>query len=401
MEEFLKRVKFVKIKDLLSGFLFVLAIIPAFILKIFCKKKIWLICEYENEARDNAYVFFKYVSQLNDEKILPIYAINKKSPDYEKVKDVGKVIKYGSYIHWIYYLAAEFNISSQKGGKPNAAVCYVLEVYGILKNKRVFLQHGVTQNESKWIHYKNTKMRLFICSARPEYEFVKEKFGYPEGYVKLLGLPRFDELHNVNVKKNQILIMPTWRIWLDRKTDAYYKFNCDGVFENSEYYKQWNGLLNNEKLKEFIEKENLEVIFYPHRHMQKYVDSFSTNSERIKVASWKEYDIQKLLKESALMITDFSSVAFDFAYMRKPVLYYIFDIDKFREGHLSEGYYDYVNEPLGISTTSEDVIVEQIIKSFSNNFEVDKNIQKRVDNFFELYDDKNCERIYNEIKKIK
>lgn len=40
------------------------------------------------------------------------------------------------------YLTAKVNISSQKGGKPNYAVCYLLEVYGILRNSRVFYNMG-------------------------------------------------------------------------------------------------------------------------------------------------------------------------------------------------------------------------------------------------------------------
>ncbi len=55
----------------------------------------------------------------------------KNSVDYENVKKTGKTVKYGSFAHWILYLTAKVNISSQKGGKPNYAVCYLLEVYGI------------------------------------------------------------------------------------------------------------------------------------------------------------------------------------------------------------------------------------------------------------------------------
>ena len=73
-------------------------------------------------------------------------------------------------------------------------------------------------------------------------------FGYPKDYVKYLGFPRFDELHNIKINKKQILVMPTWRVWLDRKTDEYYKYNYDGIIEHSEYFKNWNSFLNNELL---------------------------------------------------------------------------------------------------------------------------------------------------------
>lgn len=400
MNNFLKKIRLIKIKDIFALLLFIVAIIPAFIIKKANKKKIWLVCEEENEARDNGYVFFKYICEKHKNDILAIYAINKKSVDYEKVKYLGKCIAYGTLTHWIYYLAAEYNISSQKGGKPNAAVCYFLEVYNILKNKRIFLQHGITLSNAEWLYYKNTKMRLFICGAKPEYEYIKAKFGYPKENLKYLGFPRFDNLHNISINKRQILIMPSWREWLTTKTDAYYEFKYDGVFEHSNYYKYWNALLNNNKLIEFIEKNNLEVIFYPHRNMQPFLNKFYITSNNIKIASWQEYDIQELLKTSALMITDYSSVAMDFAYMHKPIIYYQFDIEQFRKGQYAEGYFDYKKDGFGGFATEADEVVELLEESYNRKFELDENNKIKIDDFFTIHDSKNCERIYEEIRRI-
>ena len=82
------------------------------------------------------------------------------------------MIQYGSFRHWIYYLAASKNISSQKMGKPNAAICYVLEVYGILRNKRAFLQHGIITADLSFLYYPHTKMSLFVTSTYDEWKYV-------------------------------------------------------------------------------------------------------------------------------------------------------------------------------------------------------------------------------------
>lgn len=401
MDNFLKKLRFIKFNDIFAIFLFIIAIIPAIILKNTTKKKIWLVCEDKNEARDNGYVFFKYLCENNENSdFTPIYAINKKSPDYAKVSKLGKCISYGTLIHWIYYLAAEYNISSQKGGKPNAAVCYFLEVYGLLKNKRIFLQHGIIISDLEWLYYKNTKMRLLICGARPEYEFIKKRFGYPEENLKYLGLPRFDNLHDIKINKKQILIMPSWREWLTRKTDAYYELNYDGIFEKSNYFKYWNELLNSKELAKFVEDNQLEVIFYPHRNMQPFLQSFKTNSNNIKIASWKEYDIQKLLKESAIMITDYSSVALDFAYMKKPIIYYLFDIEDFRKGQYAEGYFDYKNSGFGNFAIDCENVVNLLKDSYNKNFNITEKSEKVTNEFFTLHDKNNCKRIYEEIRKL-
>ncbi len=399
MEKIIKNLRFIKMKDIFSIFQFILAIIPAMIFKII-RKNIWLICEDENEARDNGYTFFKYMCQNKSENIDVVYAINKKSNDYQKVKDVGKCIQYGGYIHWIYYLAAKYNISSQKGGKPNAAVCYFLEVFGILKNNRIFLQHGITISDAKWLYYENTKMRLFICGAQKEYEYVKEKFGYPQENVKCLGFCRFDNWHNLKINKKRILVMPSWREWLNRKTDAYYELQYDGQFEHSEYYKKWNSFLKNKELKEFLEKNNLELIFYPHRNVQNNLEYFNSISQNIKIASWKEYDIQELLKNSAIMITDFSSVAMDFLYMKKPVIYYTFDINDFIKGQYAKGYFDYENNGMTYYSRDENEIVSQIKKIYQDNFDLDEKMNKKIDEFFGICDNNNCKRTYEAIKQI-
>ncbi len=402
IKKILHELRYIKWKDIYQIVLFIISIPLSLIYKIIVSisgKEIWLICEDENEARDNGYCFFKYLNE-NQKPIVSYYAINYKSKDYEKVKKIGKTVKYGSLKHWILYFNCKYNISTQKAGKPNAAICYVLEVYNIIKSKFIFLQHGITINKAEWLFYKNTKMRLFICGAKPEYDYVKKYFGYPNENVKYLGFCRFDNLYNLNINKKQILIMPSWREWLTRKTDAYYQFNYDGIFEHSDYYKYWNNFINSKELLDFIEKNNLKVIFYPHRNMQNFLASFKVNSKNIKIASWKEYDIQELLKESAIMITDYSSVSLDFAYMYKPIIYYQFDIEQFRKGQYASGYFDYKNSGFGDFATDYKKVINFLEDSYKNNFEIDKKNKEQIDKFFSIHDNKNCERIYKEIKNI-
>ena len=388
----------VKIKDILSGFTMLAAIPQA----IYLRKKrpdMWLICEEYNEARDNGYWLYKYIRQEHPEQDC-VYAINKNSVDYEKVKDLGEIIQYGGYKHWVYYLAADKNISSQKGGKPNAAVCYVLEVYGILKNKRAFLQHGVICNDMPWCYYENTKMRLFVCGAKKEYDFIKETYGYPEGYVKYLGLTRFDGLHDFKVKKNQILVMPTWREWIGTPTSKSYELDDMTSFKTTEYFITWNAFLNSKSIADTLEKNDLEMIFYPHRHMQPYLDEFSKGSDRITIADWKKYDVQELLKESAFLITDLSSIFMDFGYMRKPMLYYQFDMEKFRKGQYQQGYFEYDRDGFGpVCKKLEEV--ENMLKHYADNgLQIEEKYKKREEEFFPLWDKNNCMRNYEAIKEI-
>lgn len=400
MKKILKNLKYLKLKDLLAIFIFIftfpIALMYKLILKI-RKKEIWLICEDKEEARDNGYHLFKYIREKYPE-INVYYAIDKKSCDYTKVKKYGNIIQYESLKHWIYYLTASKNISTQKCGNPNAPLFYFLQVYGILKNNRIFLQHGITKDNAKWLYYNETKFRLFICGAKPEYEYIKEKFGYPNENLKYLGFPRFDELHNIKINKKQILLMPTWRNWLSRETN-FIDTNKE-KFEDTLYFKTYNSLINNNELIEFLKEKDITLCFYPHRNMQKFIKLFNTTSNNIKILDKNDIDIQTLLKESALMITDYSSVYFDFAYMKKPLIYYHFDYEEYRQKQLQVGYFDYNNDGFGSIINNEQDLIKKIKEYVENDYKIENEYLIKINNFFELNDKENCKRNFEVIKSI-
>lgn len=390
------KLKFVKFKDLLSGLVLCLAFVPAMIAKIFIRD-FWLVCEDKNEARDNGYWFFKYVRE-NHKKQKIAYAINKKAPDYQKVKNLGKVISYGTFSHWFWYLVADKNISSQKSGKPNAAICYLFEVVlGLRKNNRVFLQHGITINNVEFLYYKNTKMKRFCASTYQEYEYLTKHFGYPDGHIKLTGFARFDNLLNCEVNKNQILVMPTWRQWIAKGVEMK-EIEGSNNFLESNYFKHWTEFLQNPELHKLLKQEKKQLIFYPHRNMQKYLENFNVSSENITIASSKDYDVQELLKTSAMLITDYSSVFFDVAYMKKPIVFYQFDEEMFRKHQYGEGYFDYKNNELGLWAKTKEDVVEHLKTIIKNKMQ--KENPDAVDKYFPYRDAENSKRIYEMIKEI-
>jgi len=87
----------------------------------------------ENECRDNGFWLYKYLRENTSEDA--VYAINRKSPDYDPGKNRGPVIQYGSFRHWIYYLAAykKYQPTQEKVRKNrnDNAICYVQVGYGI------------------------------------------------------------------------------------------------------------------------------------------------------------------------------------------------------------------------------------------------------------------------------
>ena len=150
--------------------------------------------------------------------------------------------------------------------------------------------------------------------------------------------------------------MPSWREWLGREG----KDNKNLDFKDSEYFKKWSEFLNSNKLLTLLEKYDKKLIFYPHRNMQKFLKYFTFESDRIIFANSSSYDVQDLLKTASVLITDYSSVFFDFAYMKKPVLFYQFDECEFRQKQYKKGYFDYHNTPLGYWTDNLEGLIDNL-----------------------------------------
>ena len=98
---------------------------------------------------------------------------------------------------------------------------------------------------------------MFVTSTYQEYDYLCKLYGYPEGYVQLTGLPRFDNLSNNNLKKDQILVMPTWRNWISREVECE-KYEGTKIFTETGFYKAWSEFLNSEKIHKWLKKNNFD-----------------------------------------------------------------------------------------------------------------------------------------------
>jgi CDP-glycerol glycerophosphotransferase (TagB/SpsB family) len=98
------------------------------------------------------------------------------------------------------------------------------------------------------------------------------------------------------------------------------------------------------------------------------------------------------------MITDFSSVAFEMAYLKKPIIYYQFDEDIFFQRHCwQKGYFDYRRDGFGpVVTTKEDLLAE-IEKLLKRNCQPELQYLKRMEETFPFRDGRCCERVYQAI----
>lgn len=100
------------------------------------------------------------------------------------------------------------------------------------------------------------------------------------------------------------------------------------------------------------------------------------------------------------LVTDYSSIAMDFAYMGKPLCYYQFDYKKFREKHYAEGYFSYEADGFGPVCYTEEELVKSLFACVGKDFYEEEKYKKRRKEFFTLRDTDNCKRNFQAVREL-
>jgi len=363
----------------------------SWLLRLFSKKQdIWVVGERSYKAQDTGFHFFKYMRENHPEKNV-FYIIEENSPELDNVLPYGNVLFYKSKEHIKHVLMATRVI-----GSHHPDYLYPLrtkEFNKKVKAKKVFLQHGVMGTKNMVANYGKSALSfstdIFMVSSLFEKEMIVNDFGYDPQDVFITGLSRFDNLLKDDIEtKKQVLIIPTWRDWLI----------TDDKFLESEYFERYSNLIHDPRLHELAQQYDFSIVFCLHPNMQKFTTYFENSP--VKVISQGEVDVQSLLKSSALMITDYSSVAFDFSFLSKPIVYYQFDRKRFigkRGSHL-----DLDNDLPGDIVYDLDEIINLTEKYAQSEFKMKEENRAKASKFLKYKDQNSSERIYQAIsKKIK
>ena len=106
---------------------------------------------------------------------------------------------------------------------------------------------------------------------------------------------------------------------------------------------------------------------------------------------------KKVFAESDMIVTDYSAAAFDFAYLRKPLLYFQFDRREFFSGLYKPGFFDYDRDGLGKVEITVEGLVDEIIRSLEAGCPLLSKYRGRMDTFFAFNDRQNRRRVYEAI----
>lgn len=363
----------------------------------FRNKRIWLTFDKLYKGGDNGEYFFKYANTVKDD-VQVYYVIDKDSPDCKRLLEYDKkhVLIHNSLKCKLYALNAEAVAAThasvmQYCGFPKYLVPNFLDLFGA---KIICIQHGLTVQQLGQYQnrlYDNTTLYC-LASKYEKKNLMHPIYGYEESMLKLNGLARYDGLKSND--KKFILITPTWRRNVVTLGIAYKKKPYNEHFKYTEYFRLYNTLINDERLIECAKKNGYGITYLLHPAMSPQIEDFEQNGFVEIVAASGDMSYEKILTEASLMVTDYSGVQFDFAYMRKPIVYYHPDT---LPPHYESGGIDYPTQGFGPIITNHEDVVAEICKYMENACKTEPEYIDRANDFFEFDDFNNSKRIYEEI----
>jgi len=346
---------------------------------------IWLVGETPYKAQDNGYAFFAWIREHHPRR-RAYYVIEGDSPDRPRVESLGHVVVRHSTAHvWLTLLA------SRLVGSHDADYLVVSRSRRALRRTggiRVFLQHGVTAMKDVTAKYGLRRMveqppDLFVVNAEREQDIVVERLEYRRSQVPITGFTRFDRLLADDVlPERRIVVMPTWRDWL---ADA-------ATVRASDFLRHWRAFVTDPRLVEAARDAGMTIELVLHPNMRHLADLFDAPGVQVRGA---DDDVQHLLKSSSLLVTDYSSVAWDFAFLERPVVFLQFDVERF-VGRATP-YLDYAAELPGEVTDTPTEAVGAVVRALSTGMRPEH--QERARAFLRDRDGRANERTYRVVRR--
>ena len=267
----------------------------------------------------------------------------------------------------------------------------------------IFLGHGVQYIKSylykDYLSYKKyDKMLLPPCQRIID---VALKGGWKNENIIKIGLPKWDtyDIYNKNkiafkAEKNierAIFIMFTWR-----KVKK-------GQNMSELYYDNLNNILYNSNINKELQNRNINIYFcYHHNLKEKRKIKTNTNIRYI-----NQNDISYLLKNSSLIITDFSAIMFDAIIQKKPLILYIPDAldTNLKDKYLFDYYETIMKIKKGMIYLYEiffdlNDVINKIIYYIVNDFALEKEKLKYY-NEFKFKNKGNTNKFLRYIKNLK
>ncbi len=359
--------------------------------------RIWLYCDRAGVI-DNAYHQFKHDFKKKD-GIKRYYVFDEDINNIKasfSAKERKHLIRFNSIKHKLLYSKAEYVLTSFVDAiyfRPFDTKTFAF-YRGVCNPQIIYLQHGILH--AKTIHYSKERLEVdkIVISGEYEKDVFSNQCGFREKDLIMSGMPRLDLINRDVSAQKKILYAPSWREYLmDGLMGREWRATSEKRFKGSKFFNGIVSLLSDEKLKETLEKEGYTLELKLHPIFSVYKDLFQEALPDIAMV-----DGNVKLEEYAAFITDFSSFLYDFAYLNRPIFYYVPDIAEFRSG--INGYrelYIPFEKALGYYSSEADEMAEEICRYAKNQFVADPVYIKRINSVFSSYEPTHAATLYNKL----
>lgn len=364
-------------------------IIISNLMSCFYKIKNPILFIYEKNAmtaQDNGFSFFKYMYNNYDNRNF-YYIINKNSPQLKTTLKYKRNVIYQYSLKYFFYLmhSRYLMISSESRMHLVGSNQYTGVINNQLrKRKHLFLQHGIIAAKKVPMFKKNTngETDVFCVSSEEEKTIVTKKLGYNESEVIITGLSRWDEMNN-QPNPNLVLYMPTWRSWME-------DIGTDG-FLQSNFYQNIDMFINDKNLIEFLELQSINLVICLHPKFNRFSIEFHSKSKNVKIARQNDFKINELVNKASILISDYSSIMWDFAYLEKPVILYQFDQSEYLKN--TGSYVDLNKEFLANIVINKEDAIRTLKNLLFNDQKEKQNYTLNSKKWFFYKDKNNSKRI--------
>lgn len=232
--------------------------------------------------------------------------------------------------------------------------------------------------------------QIFFCASEKEKEHIlKNVYDYDSSMIKITGYPMLDAL--TDKKEKIILIAPG-----DRRNFCIYENSDYYRFSESRFFKIYNALFTDSRLLSEFKKHKYKIAVLMPPAIEKYIKMFHSD-DTVQLYQYTEQNENELLSKAILLITDYSELQFRFAYMNKPIVYYLpseLPIQwEYKNTKISKnGFGDIIIE--------QDKLVDYLCDNIKYNFPQNNKYTQRCKSFFKYIDTNNCGRIFDETINI-
>lgn len=356
----------------------------------------WVFMDRDVDANDSGEVLYRWVARHRPD-VNAWFVLRRDSGDWDRLaRDGVRLVAYGSTAFAALMLSAEHVASSHA---DRFVTDPLPKRYGRRAYNFTFLQHGVIKSDiSRWVNSK--AIATMVASTQDEYDYITGGSPYRLGAkeVRLTGLPRFDALREQDLRvdgaeRDLVLVMPTWRDYLvGAMTGSSRERESTEGFEETAYAKALAALLGSEELEAAARRHGARVVLMPHPNMRMYLQRFALPSY-VEVRSYDDVDVREMIARARVLVTDYSSIAFNMAYVQRPVVYYQFDREEFLAGHTERpGYFGYDTHGFGPVAETADDAAAAVEAALSGD--VDPVYLARMRSTFPVRDGQNSRRVF-------